>query len=289
MKHLFENELYTKPYLVIAPSGAFPLHYHRHIEAVVVMRGEIGVHIDGKEALLKEGDALLVTPYLFHGYSQLSKTPALLFKAVMEPECLGVLGELLTGCKPSCPIIQGCELEGAFGNAKTRLTALEQTFKTDIKSNDYPGAFGELLEFFEVLTSLSKPKLRESSPDSVFLDAIQLCCDNFSNPEFTISSLTEALYISRTRLSQLFMKHLNLGVKEYITLLRMSQAENYLADTDMSVKEISDACGYNNIRSFDRAFLRRHALTPTEFRIRASVSPKSEGGRKILSNSELFY
>jgi quercetin dioxygenase-like cupin family protein len=104
---LFENELYTSPHITVAVEGSFPVHCHRHLELIYVVDGTITVQIDGLNTELQKGDAMLVPQYVFHSYSRIRDTDAVFFKAMMEEECIGSIGEFFSYYIPLSLIIRG--------------------------------------------------------------------------------------------------------------------------------------------------------------------------------------
>jgi AraC-like DNA-binding protein len=58
---------------------------------------------------------------------------------------------------------------------------------------------------------------------------------------------------------------------------RKEAAQTYLADTTLSIAEVTYLLGYSEPTAFHRAFRRWHGTTPHAFRTRmASASPRSE-------------
>ncbi len=53
---------------------------------------------------------------------------------------------------------------------------------------------------------------------------------------------------------------------DYLTLFRLEKALPQLTYTKKTVAEIAYDCGFSNLRSFNRAFKRHIALTPSEYR-----------------------
>lgn len=53
---------------------------------------------------------------------------------------------------------------------------------------------------------------------------------------------------------------------QYINSMRMTHVQEKLINTDLSMEEIAFECGYNDSRSFRRAFKENFNITPTEYR-----------------------
>jgi AraC family transcriptional regulator of arabinose operon len=51
-----------------------------------------------------------------------------------------------------------------------------------------------------------------------------------------------------------------------VIMARIERAKFYLTTTDMSIKALSDFCGYESDLHFIRQFKKKEGLTPTEYR-----------------------
>lgn len=84
--------------------------------------------------------------------------------------------------------------------------------------------------------------------------------------EITLESAARALGVSQSHLSHIFSSQLHINFRRYINTLRIDYACNLLRDSSLSVTEVGYACGYNNSRTFHRAFREEHQMQPGEFR-----------------------
>ncbi|NOY75903.1 MAG: helix-turn-helix transcriptional regulator [Kiritimatiellaeota bacterium] len=72
--------------------------------------------------------------------------------------------------------------------------------------------------------------------------------------------------VSMSHLHLLFRKHCGTSPIQYMLKLRLEEARELLAITNLSVKEICAAVGFNDMKNFSAAFKRRNKLTPTQYR-----------------------
>jgi AraC-like DNA-binding protein len=231
---------------------------------------------------------MLVPQYVFHSYSRIRDTDAVFFKAMMEEECIGSIGEFFSYYIPLSLIIRGERFAELFPNADDRLIGLQKKSEAAEALLYYPTVYKELVAFLQCFVS-EFDVVKRDDLDGIFVKAVQMCNEKFRESSFGIETLSKKLFVSRTRLHQLFAKHLNLGIKEYINLLRISCSYDYLADTRLSISTIASLCGYNTVRSFNRAFIQKQGMTPTEFRRQCIENGNDNRSRKVLSNFNLFY
>ena len=99
-----------------------------------------------------------------------------------------------------------------------------------------------------------------------------------SHPSRKIHDLALECNLSESRLQHLFKQHTGLGLGQLLTEQRMQQATDLLVHTNMSIKEIASAIGYEHTSSFTRAFERRFRQAPSCYRQAQSpykILPKS--------------
>lgn len=100
----------------------------------------------------------------------------------------------------------------------------------------------------------------------------------------SISTLSNRVNLSPTRLRQLFKRETDRSPMQYLRDLRMQHAENLLRSTFLSVKQVAFVSGISDVSSFVREFKRRYGLAPSKFRARSEAS--LNGSAKIGTNGE---
>lgn len=117
--------------------------------------------------------------------------------------------------------------------------------------------FGKLLKYYEI-TESCLPK------DSV-LQILQYCSAHY-NENITVADVAKDLHLSRSSVSHIFSTRFAMNFCDYINSLRLNDATELLKSKNYSVTEISNMSGFSTIRTFNRAFLKRYGITPTEYR-----------------------
>ncbi|MNP11559.1 HTH-type transcriptional regulator CdhR [compost metagenome] len=90
------------------------------------------------------------------------------------------------------------------------------------------------------------------------------------NTELPLSTLVlaESINVTRRQLERLFRLHLNDTPSNFYLRLRLEKARQLLRQTDMSVLEVSIACGFESPSYFTRSYRARYARCPREDRHR---------------------
>ncbi|MCL7746200.1 AraC family transcriptional regulator [Halalkalibacter alkaliphilus] len=90
--------------------------------------------------------------------------------------------------------------------------------------------------------------------------------ENFSS-KITIEKLSEISNLSTSHFCRTFKKYMGTSPYQYILNYRLIQAKNLLVQTNLSVEQISEDCGFYGIGHFIKAFSKSTGgMTPGKFR-----------------------
>lgn len=95
--------------------------------------------------------------------------------------------------------------------------------------------------------------------------AIHYMRDHFHQP-ITIVNIADKVGCDRRKLAYLFDKQVGLSPIQFLTELRLKQAQKLLRTTDMSIKTIAEVVGYQEAFYFCRVFKKQYKMTPSEYR-----------------------
>ncbi len=82
----------------------------------------------------------------------------------------------------------------------------------------------------------------------------------------TIDMLADKFYISNSHLARTFKKVTGYSIIQYLNITRIRTAKMLLRQTNLSIMDISEKVGYNNVTHFGRIFKNATGYTPTEYR-----------------------
>lgn len=121
-----------------------------------------------------------------------------------------------------------------------------------------------LLELCMKLTETAPRKEKEEG--DFVLEAVAYMKQHYREPELTMAFLAEYLGVSGVTLAVKFKNAFEISPSDYLAVLRMEEAKRLLKETDMQVKEVSQAVGYEDARVFMRRFKKYTGVTPGGFR-----------------------
>lgn len=84
--------------------------------------------------------------------------------------------------------------------------------------------------------------------------------------KITVSEIANQLNLNRSYFCALFKNEVGISPKEFIDNYRISAAQEILKQSDLSVAEIAENAGYNDIAAFSKAFKLKTGISPLAYR-----------------------
>ncbi|MCI9176736.1 MAG: 2-isopropylmalate synthase [Lachnospiraceae bacterium] len=82
----------------------------------------------------------------------------------------------------------------------------------------------------------------------------------------TLDELTEKMHLSKPYLSKYIREKSGKTFGDIVKNVRMKKARTLLKNTSMTVDNIADSVGYQNVEHFNRLFKKKYGMTPVQFR-----------------------
>lgn len=126
---------------------------------------------------------------------------------------------------------------------------------------------GEISEIFLHIFNQHKNQNRrtKSNADEYIEFSINYIKTHLHTP-LTIKEITEIVGISPTYLLCIFKDKLGISPKQYISNLKLNTAEKFLKESTLSITEIANSVGFQDVLSFSRFFSCKNGVSPTKFR-----------------------
>lgn len=97
------------------------------------------------------------------------------------------------------------------------------------------------------------------------------------NHKITLADLSWNLHFSTVTLTEHFKREFGMTITEYILQKRMKKAAQMLSnDGDISIKDVSDACGFADIEYFSRTFKQYYGMSPSLWRRQKRTGEEKE-------------
>lgn len=234
----------------------FPLHIHSSAELLIITAGGTVLTIDGIRYELRPGDAAVIFPLVPHGYE--SVTPDVRgIVAIFPPDLIPEYAATFHSLLPENPLLPA---SSAGGDEKAALTRLEEL---DMQ-NHLPLCVAYLhVLLADVLHRLSFRPAYDYAEKNLGQRIMRYLSEHACD-DITLESAARALGISSSHLSHFFSEKLQTSFRRFINSTRIVKARLLMRNPALTLTEISDMCGYSNMRTFRRAFLREVGRLPSE-------------------------
>lgn len=234
-------------------------HLHASFEILMPKRGAVHVRLDDGERIVNPGEILVLFPGIPHSYAKSEGCSGTIFmfsnKMLFSPE------EDWSEMQPVQPVVRLDAVDRDAAHCLERLACMSASHEI---SESVVRAYLSLV-FVWILPVLRPEKPAQPIPKDLLYTVMQFMSQNLAQP-LSLRATAHALGVNTSYLSHLLNEKLHMGFREYLNALRIDRARRYLRVTSWSIEEIAAACGFTNLRTFDRVFQDRCSCTPRDFR-----------------------
>ncbi len=246
-------------------------HWHDHIEINLLLEGSMTYLFNGRQEYVEAGRMVLFWAAIPH--QTVVVTPDSPLICVYLP-----LVEFL-----SMPIDAGSRqavLQGAFvdeaGPASGTINARRRwadewsgggPARRQLVKDEVSIAVRRLIadHTFDKPPVVSNPRL--SGSEIRYTQLLTELIGRRYSEALTLASIAKHANVHSTTATRAFRSVLGISVMEYVTRYRLARAMQRLAETDDSILEIADDCGFGSVARFYEVFKRQTGMTPRHFRI----------------------
>lgn len=235
---------------------SFPAHFHPALEVIVVERGSVTAVINGERYILHEGETALTFPGIIHYYETASGDENEGYVMLIGKSLMGEYKNDSENYLPKRCVFETEELDKDCVRAADVLRCAAG--KPRRMQRAYAGLF--LYHIFDAceLTETEKE-------DELLYKTVRFMEEHFTE-RVNLTETANALHVSKYTLSRLFSRFFNMGFNDYLNSLRTHRVMSLIENGARTVSEAAYESGFENVRTFNRAFKKICKMTPTEFR-----------------------
>lgn len=230
----------------------FPRNLHRSLEIVYVKDGNMQVTINNKAYMLKKDQAMIILPYETHSFLSTGYSDS--YTCVFSHEFVTAFDNMISGKALTNPVLDI--------TSESNIFLLKKIFDENSSKLELKGALYLFCAEFLSNSSLTDISKMDYELLHKVLNYVQ---ENYTN-NISLKEIAKDLNYSYTYLSKYINNFLGISFADFINEHRISYAISLLNNTDLSITDISFKCGYSNVRSFNRNFIKLVHKTPTEYK-----------------------
>lgn len=244
--------------------GGMPhVHYHDEHELYYMAKGSTTYYIGDKIFRIQQGNFVFIPKGILHktDYEENDNNERILmyFSDMIFTNELQDVKEELSNCRV---IYIEEKLQPYFEEMFCKIEAEEQ------RDDKYKSLLLNLY-ITEVLVQLCRLKLNFkpvlSGTDQTIYLISKYISTHFHEP-MSLSELSHEFAMSESHLSRKFKAHTGIGINEYITYVRITNAERLLRETDSTITQIAAQCGYSDSNYFSTVYKKIKGVTPQKCR-----------------------
>lgn len=230
----------------------FPKHLHRSFELIYVKNGCLQVSVNNRTFNVKKDEFILILPYEIHSF--ITKQNSESYICVFSPEYIKTFHNMIYEKFIDNPIF---------------------TLSYDIKNLIIDKIFKDntnLLEMKAVLYLICSKILKNSNiiennknDYDLLHKTLNYIQENFTK-DISLQIIAKKFGYSYTYLSKYLNNTLGISFVDFINENRINYSMYLLKNTNYTITDIAYMCGYSNIRSFNRNFIKITKLTPKLYR-----------------------
>ncbi len=252
------------------PDYTMNFHWHTSIEIIRVTRGALLLTLDDHSYSLRAGDIVFINSETLH-----SAVPK-----YCDYECLVFDLNFLKNGNIECDeFIDDLLSHRSFLTEKpvdAELAAHCHRIFNEFNSNKVGRTF-KIIGLMQMLLGLLQQKeYHTNQPTSLIHDskkikalkaALGLIRENYAE-EITLDDMAAVAGLSKNYFSNFFKDMTQLTPVQYLMQYRIEQATKKLLTSNLSITQIAELCGFNNVSYFIKTFKAFRGVSPAEFRKR---------------------
>ena len=235
-------------------------HYHEAMEIIYVKSGIVSAFSGGKEIVLKKDDICFFMPGEIHGFQSTESNHLYVIKLNINSYAEKIdLGKI--------------HLNTNKINAEDRFYSIFKSLIDEIIKEHTEKKTGYEFAIRYCKNKIIAELLRNLEYDFIdtgknirLLAAVNKFLDERYEQKIELKEIAAACHFSKYYFAHKLKKLTGMTFVQYLTAFRLEKAVFLLKESDMTITEIAEMCGFGSLRSFNRTFVGVYKTTPTNFR-----------------------
>ena len=254
----------------------YPQHSHNFIEMSYVYGGTMTHIIDGKEVVVNEGEIILLNRDIEHEILKTGEND-IIFNFIIQPSFFDYISALADGNSIFNFILDTIYSHHSSGqfllfhcqDNKDIRTYIEEII-THVYKQEYTSPVKlKLIVGLLLMTLMDYPDLIESHENKSYDRILCTSVLNYISQNYQTGSLQEISHILHQpdyRISKLMKEYTGLTFKQHLLNVKLERAADFLTHTGMTVYDIAEKIGYENLTHFYKLFKKKYQMTPLQYR-----------------------
>lgn len=263
------------PCTIPADFSFVPIHWHNSMEIIYIKQGTGMVQVDLETYTAESGDIFFVLPGHLHALRSVPQKRMEYENIIFDMSFLGSDKVDICSQKYLQPVISGKirfpsrirKGDRFYVSVSACLDASDQL--CSLRPDGYElGVKGHLMVLFSFLSrmAMERPGNRADDKNVEKLKTVLLRIEKDFDKKLAVNEVAEECGYSASHFMRWFKDATGSGFAGYLIEYRLGRAALALKDTEDTILDISERCGFDNLSNFNRLFKKRFDMTPSQFR-----------------------
>ena len=266
--------------------GSVDNHWHRSIELLMVLDGEITIAIDNTQYKLSSEDIILINSNTIHS---LRSESAVMIAIQIDLSRMNQFDANLDEMVFDCNTVTTDDITKFDGIKFAIATMLNENAHNskEAQYRSYSLAYylvSELIMNFSVpMTNAIKTQQKYAARLTRLLNYIE---EHYAE-NFSLSDLAASEELSVPYLSNFFEKNMGVKFSQYYTSIKLNHALSDLLSSTDSIETVAIRNGFTESHSFVRSFKKQFGMLPSAYRKQRSLNPTTTAPTSTLNYLEM--
>ncbi|MBQ2967796.1 MAG: helix-turn-helix transcriptional regulator [Clostridia bacterium] len=237
----------------------FNAHSHAVFEFLLILQGDVQYTVRGKEYRLQKNDFVITRASEMHRINPVKHSTYERYNVLFDEKRLpfDILEKL-----PADTDVVHLHHAGAVLSVFEKMRDCAENADEDLQKLMLMGLMQELVATVLLATRQEHKKVSRTPANNPAYEAVRYIENHFETIK-DIDEIANALYITKSHLHHLFIRHMGISPKKYIVSRRLSVAEKEIYE-GAKPTEIYEKYGFSDYSAFYRAYKKQFGKSPAD-------------------------
>lgn len=254
------REKYTPCATIDLFQGVVLPHFHDAIEIIFTTAGSGTAVCNGEKYRHTAGSVFFAATNEIHYFTDRSDDISGLVIDI-EPQILSGKASIFRDSIPLSHMWQDPTMEHPLWDLVNFICRNIQNHQCAFNQDTQTALTSALLTLLADCVELEKA----SQPNATITLILNYCQKHFTEP-ISLEILSKELHLSLSHISRIFSHKLRISFSDYINALRLDEAIRIMNTAKVTVTKVAALAGFPTIRTFNRVFMEKYGMTPSQYR-----------------------
>jgi AraC-like DNA-binding protein len=254
------------------------IHWHEDPEIIVVLKGSLSLQISFEKFILDEGDIMIVNSLESHKMAAIKGDTETLFITMDWQRCLQIEPYFYESLAIADYSVGFAEIQENRDRVMRAILLLLKALPHDrwnkgVSRQTLDKLLDALANVLETFGAVYRPKIQRGdglveAPEKkvrMMYRMIHYLYDNY-NKSPSLEDYVKTEHYSLYHVSHVIVEITGTSFRDWLTYVRVEQAEKLLLSTDLPINDIARQVGFSSSRYFNSNFFKWYGTAPSSFR-----------------------